>query len=193
MAENWLRTDSFRETVSALEAFADDLRRVDHDAYRWKWAILSLHSTLQGTMVLALQASHGLHALREKDAIRWLDAHACGGPYPTDLKLDDFLSLYNKIKSDLMLTYIHSSKFRPHGTQGASIKKLNRLRNQFVHFTPGVWLLEIDGLPAICNDCLDIADYLAWQSNNVMWPNSDLATRAEAAFKAARRSLASLL
>jgi hypothetical protein len=192
MVENWLRTNSFLETVSALEAFADELRLIERDPYRWKWAILALHGALQGMMVLALQGSHGLHVLREEDTARWLDAYARGGPYPTDLKLDDFLSLYDKIKSDLMLMYRHSNKFRPQATQGASIKQLNRLRNEFIHFTPRVWALELTGLPAISSDCLDIADFLARQSNNLTWPDSALATRASAAFEAARALLAGL-
>jgi hypothetical protein len=192
MTERWLRTNSFLETVSALETFTDELRLVGQDAYRWKWAILALHGALQGMMVLALQGSHGLHVLKEEDATRWLEAHAHGGPYPTDLKLDDFLGLYDKIKGDQMLMYSHSCKFRPQGTQGASIKQLNRLRNEFVHFTPRVWALELTGLPAICNDCLDIADFLARQSNNVTWPDAELAARATTAFEAARTLLVNL-
>ena len=62
-------------------------------------------------MVLVLQSSRGLHVLRPKDASRWLEAHECGGPYPDDYKLDDFLSLYKKIKSDTMLMYVDSQKF----------------------------------------------------------------------------------
>lgn len=192
MAAKWLRTNSFRETVSALEACADELHLIERDPYRWKWVILALHGALQGMMVLALQGSHGLHVLREEDAARWLEAHARGGPYPTDLKLDDFLSLYDKIKSDLMLMYSHSNKFRPQGAQGANVKQLNRFRNEFVHFTPRVWALELTGLPAVCSDCLDIADFLARQSNNVTWPDSGLAAQASGAFEAARASLASL-
>lgn len=192
MTERWLRTNSFLETVSALETFTDELRLVGQDAYRWKWAILALHGALQGMMVLALQGSHGLHVLKEEDATRWLEAHARGGPYPTDLKLDDFLGLYDKIKSDLMLVYGHSRKFRPEAAEGASIKQLNRFRNEFVHFTPRVYALELTGLPAICNDCLDIAHFLAWQSNNVIWTDAELAARASAAFEAARILLVNL-
>jgi hypothetical protein len=91
--------------VSAFETLSDDLHRVITDPYRWKWAILAMHSGLQGTMVLALQGSHGLHVLKPEDVTRWLEAHEKGGPYPGDLKLDDFLGLYKKIESDLMIMY----------------------------------------------------------------------------------------
>ena len=189
MGDRYLTTDSFLETVSALEAFADELRHLDQDLYRWKWGILALHSALQGMMVLALQGSHGLHVLREEDAARWLDAHERGGPYPDDLKLDDFLCLYDKIKSDLMLMYDHSEKFQPQGTQGGSVKRLNSLRNEFIHFTPRVFVLDLHGLPSLCIDCLDVVDFLAWQSNNVSWTDTELKDRAKAAFESARKSL----
>jgi len=103
------------------------------DPYRWKWAIIALHSGLQGMMVLGLQGSHGLNVLRPEDASRWLEAHERGGPYPDDLKLDDFLSLYKKVKGDKMLMYVHSQAFVPKGTQGGSVRLLNRLRNEFIH------------------------------------------------------------
>ena len=57
-------------------------------------------------------------------------------PLPADLEMDNFLNLYEKIKSDTILFYVTSKKFTPEGTQGKSIKDLNRLRNQFIHFTP---------------------------------------------------------
>lgn len=192
MGEKYLITDGFVETVSAFETLADELQRISSDPYRWKWAIHAMHSGLQGMMVLALQSSHGLHVLKPEDTNRWLEAHEKGGPYPADLKLDDFLSLYKKIKGNLMLMYGHSQKFEPKGAQGSSIKFLNRLRNGFVHFTPRVWLLELEGLPAKLIDCLDIADFLAWQSGNVFWSEQELENRIREAFKSARTSLTAL-
>ena len=192
MGEKYLITDGFVETVSAFETLADELKRISSDPYRWKWAILAMHSGLQGMMVLTLQGSHGLHVLKSEDANRWLEAHEKGSTYPADLKLDDFLSLYKKIKGNLMLMYGHSQKFSPKRTQGSSIKFLNRLRNGFVHFTPSVWLLELEGLPTKLIDCLDIAEFLAWHSGNVFWTEDDLESRLREAFKSAHSSLAVL-
>jgi hypothetical protein len=192
MGEKWLITDESVETVSALEVFAEELLRVQQNPYRWKWVIVALHSGLQGMMVLALQSSHGLHVLRPEDASWWLEAHERGGPYPDDLKLDDFLNLYKKVKSDRMLMYDHSQKFHPKGTQGGSVKLLNRLRNEFVHFTPRVWALELEGLPAMSADCVEVAEFLAWQSHNVTWSDQDLVQRAKSAFQSAHTSLALL-
>jgi hypothetical protein len=192
MGEDWLITDEAVETVSAFEVFAEEAQRLSSDPYRWKWAIISLHSGLQGIMVLALQGSHGLHVLREEDAERWLEAHDKGGPYPDDLKLDDFLSLYKKIKGDKMLKYIDSQKFVPKATQGGSVKLLNRLRNEYVHFTPRVWALDLEGLPTMALDCLSVAEFLARESHNVTWKEDDLIGRMDQACKSARASMVGL-
>jgi hypothetical protein len=192
MGDGWLITDGAVETVSAFEVFAEEAQKLSADPYRWKWAIIALHSGLQGIMVLALQGSHGLYVLREEDAKRWLAAHERGGPYPGDLKLDDFLSLYKKIKGDKMLKYIDSRKFIPKGTQGSSVKLLNQLRNEFVHFTPRVWALDLVGLPAMALDCLDVAEFLAWESHNFTLKEDDLIERMERACKSARSLMSSM-
>lgn len=168
-------TDTFVETVSALEVSSDELARVLKDSYRWKWVILALHSALQGMMALALRGSNNLRVLKPQDAKRWLDAYESGAPLPADLQMDDFLNLYKKIKSD---------KFTPEGTQGKSLKDLNRLRNQFVHFTPCTFALILNGLPEMTIDCLKIAQFLAYDSENIDWPE-ELVGRMEKAFKAA--------
>ena len=186
MGNEWLITDAAVETVLAFEVFAEEAQKLSDDPYRWKWAIIALHSGLQGIMVLALQGSHGLHVLRPEDAKRWLDAHERGAPYPGDLKLDDFLSLYKKIKGNKMLKYIDSQKFVPKGTQGSSVKLLNRLRNEFVHFTPRVWMLDLVGLPSMALDCLDVAAFLARDSHNFPLKEDDLIERMKRACKSAQ-------
>ncbi len=185
-------TDEFEETVSALETTASELERAKADPYRWKWAILALHSALQGVMALALRGGNNLRVLKPEDAKRFLDAYDSGTPIPADLQMDDFLNLYKKIKSDIMLFYVNSEKFTPQGTQGRSIKRLNRLRNQFIHFTPRTFMLVLNELPEMTLDCLNIAGFLAWNSNNVGWDVKDngaeLVERAKKAFEAAAKA-----
>ena len=184
---NFAVTDTFVETVSALEVSSDELELVLKDSYRWKWVILALHSALQGMMALALKGGNGLRVLKPKDAKRWLDAYESGAPLPADLEMDSFLNLYEKIKSDTILFYVTSKKFTPEGTQGKSIKDLNRLRNQFVHFTPCTLALILNGLPEMTIDCLKIAWFLAYDSGNIDWPE-ELVGRMEKAFKAAAKA-----
>lgn len=199
LEDEWLKTDESVETVLDLEMFSEQLQRVIADPHRWKWAIISLHSGIQGMMVLAI--GNDLDVSREEDKERWLSWYRdrCksnrGGELPQpDLKLANFLDLYKKIKDDKppMKRYVDSQQFVPKGTQGKSIKDLNRLRNKFIHFTPKLWGLELGGLPAIMSDCLEISEFLAWESGNIIWYKHDLKKRLKAAFTSAHKSLSAV-
>ena len=195
LEDEWLSTNELVEAVTDFEMFSEQLQRVVDDRHRWKWVIIALHSGIQGMMVLALKSGNGLNVLRKEDAKRWLDWYNNGQSdesRPRDLKLADFLTLYMKIKGKWMLMYTRSQKFVAKETQGRSIKDLNRLRNDFIHFTPKIWALEPRELPAMVSDCLEIAEFLAWQSGNVFFPEQNLRERLEAAFISARKSLSAL-
>ena len=189
--EIYLKTDAVEEAVSALEMVAEQSARVQEDPYRWKWVILATHNALQGFMVLALRGSNGLLALRDEVAGAWLKAHREGRSPPQE-RLDSFLNLYKKIKSDRLLFYVHSKKFSPQGNQDRSVRKLNSLRNDFNHFLPRLWLIDLGGLPEICLDCLDAIQFLGWQCGNIFWHNETHQERAQKAFAAAREALEKL-
>lgn len=178
---NSVITGSVREAIAALEAVADELERAQGDPYRWKWVILALHGLVQSMMTLALKGSNGLNVLKSADAKRLALAIENGTPIPTDLKMDSFLNLYKKIKSD---AYIDGEKLTPQGTQGQSIEALNRLRDQYVHFIPCAFILRVNELPEMTLDCLNIARFLAYDSGNIHWPE-ELVGRMEKAFRAA--------
>lgn len=166
---NWLRTDELREAVLAICMVKEMLNRVNDEPYYWKWVVLALHNALQGFMVLALRGSDGLSVLKDDCAKAWLDAYERGdGNYP-EARLKRFLELYKDIKSDKMRIYGDSRPFRPQGTQGRSVKLLNRLRNEFIHYTPKSWSLEISGLPKVVEDCIGVISFLAFESRNVVW------------------------
>lgn len=173
-------TDEFNEAVSVLELATEYSLKVSNDVYNWKWVVLFLHSALQNFMILALRDSAGLNILKNKVARKWLEAYEENKPFPREI-LDTFPNLYNKIKSDSMVRYDSSRPFLPTGDQDESVIQLNWFRNQFTHFIPRLWLVEVDGLPKICIECLDIIQFLGWDSGNVFWNNSEIEDRAKIA------------
>ncbi|MHB0918093.1 MAG: hypothetical protein ACYC1G_10000 [Thiobacillus sp.] len=191
MTEHWLRTNEHEEAASALEAVAEWSERVERDIGYWRWVVLALHNTVQGFMVLALRGSDGLRPLRDDIAAKWLTAYQEGGQYPVE-KLDSFLNLYKKVQSDSMLFFVHSKKAIPSPTQGRSMKKLNAMRNDFVHFLPRSWSLEVSGLPEICLDCLALAEFLAWECGNIIWHEEEHRERGQTAIALARNHFKSL-
>ena len=175
--------------------FSEQIKRAMDETHCWKWAIIALHSGLQGMMVLALKGSNGLNVLSDENKKQWLKWHnsdRCDKARPRDLKLASFLGLYKRIKSDRMKMYVQSRKFRPSETHDRSVGLLNNIRNDFIHFTPKVWGLELEGLPTIATDCLEIAEFLAWESGNVMWHRDDFIERLKTGFKSANESICAM-
>lgn len=188
---HWLRTDEYEEVASSLEFLAYCSSKLESDVYYWKWVIISLHSGLQGFMVIALRDSAGLNILKDSIAAEWLRAYREGGDFPIEY-LDTFLNLYKKIKSNQMLKYVHSKRFVPERSQGKSIKRINWFRNKFTHFIPQGWSIEVSGLPQICLDCIKIIRFLGWSSGNVMWREHDIKNRCERALAQIEKKLNSM-
>jgi len=188
-----LRTSHWRishwtDTVMSLEAAQEFCATVTVDAHRWKWVLMAVHSAVQGFMALALEQGNALLVMKDLVAAKWLKAHESGAPYPED-RMDFFLSLYEKVKSDEVCRYVGSKKFVPGVSHDSSMRTLNELRNGFVHFSPKVWSIELAGLPSICLDCLDVAQFLGWDSGTIIWHDEGLSRRAQIALTVLRAEL----
>jgi len=187
--EHWLRTDEEQQAVLALRMASEQLLQVTMNPHHWQWVIIGLHIALQGFMVLALQGSNSLNVLTDECAKEWMAAYERGnGKYP-ERRLASFLDLYERIKSDRMKMYLHSQSFRPSSTQDRSVKELNSLRNEFIHFVPKGWSLEVSGLPQIVADCLDVISFLAFECSNIVWHDAELESQTKELIENARCSV----
>lgn len=164
--QKYLKTDDLNEAVRDLEMVRRFLEKLNSEIYYWKWVILALHSSLQGFMVAALKGSSGLNVLTDKSAEGWLKAHQAGLRTFPRQKLDTFLNLYKKMKTDKMLMYHGSKKFVSTEEQDWSVQKLNSLRNSYIHFQPMLWFIRKAGLPQITKECLSVIRFLALDSGN---------------------------
>lgn len=173
MKEHWLQTDEREDLIASLQMLGASCDRAMTDLSAWKWAVIGTHSALQSTMAFHLGFGNDLLVARQEDAHAWLTAHEEGTPYP-ELLMDSFLGLYAKLKRHLILGY----QFAPRGQQGGSVKRLNRYRNEFTHFMPKGWSIEVSGLPSICLDCLAIIDDLDVHALPVRWETEDQRMRA---------------
>lgn len=187
----FLSTDEAEEAVSALEMVGECLSGAQSDLYQWKWAIIALHNAAQGFMVLSLRGSNGVDVLTKKAAAAWAEAVAAGRPVPGD-RLDTYLNLYSKTKGKRMLKFVGSKRFAPRAGQDDSVRTLNSLRNEFIHFLPKSWSIEVTGLPELFTDVLDYIEFLGWECGNVIWFESVLDTRAQVALAQARTELVGL-
>jgi hypothetical protein len=177
----YFRTDEETEAADALQAAHTFSSWIATEYRHWRWVTLALHNAAQGFMVLSLRHGNGLLALAPECTQAWLRAYeAHSDDYPEE-KLDSYLGLYKKVKSPSTGSIGGNKPFRPKDRQGWSIRKLNRLRNEFIHFTPKGWALEVPGMPRICLDTLALIDFLGWQSGNIFWQDASASERAKTA------------
>jgi hypothetical protein len=176
--ENWLRTNELEESVSALRMMRDTARKVINDVYQWKWIVIASHNALQGFMVLALRNGNNLTVMPDKLAGKWLEAYRADKPLPEE-RLDSFPNLYKKIKGEHMERLVMSRRFTATADQDRCVKKLQELRNNFIHFIPKGWSIEVSGLPSLCLAIIEIIEFLGWESSNVLWHKEGQREEAE--------------
>jgi len=165
----YLRTNEEAEAAEALHMASKLADELERNITSWRWVIVALHNAVQGFMVLSLRHGNGLMALSDESYKEWMEAYNNDELPPASEKLDSYPNLYKKVKSKEIGTIGGNKNFVPSGTQGKSIKKLNEFRNEFIHFTPKSWSLEVNGLPRICSDCVSFIEFLGWETENIFW------------------------
>lgn len=166
MSESWLETNEIEEFIDALEHSAQLATQVKKDAKAWKWLIIALHLSLQGACVCALrgQDTAGVMILTKKswkEMWYWLDVESrrnpCA-PMPTE-RLANIKELFARVRNPSLLPAPHTLRASP--GMVSDIDKLNRLRNDFIHFIPRGLSLELCGLPRIVGNAADAIEHLA--------------------------------
>lgn len=180
MMSEWMRTDEQEDVLSSLEMFNYSIAKTEQEEAYWKWAVISLHSSLQSLMAFHLGFGDGLLVIGQKGSKAWLEAHKNKTAYPIS-KMDGFLNLYMKIKNNQILNY----KFTPQGQEDKSVKQINDLRNEFIHFMAKGWAIEVDLMLEVFLDCLNIVERLGgalserWEDEEQMSTFEDLVQKAK--------------
>lgn len=67
----------------------------------------------------------------------------------------------------LMHMTVHSNYLTLTAAQSNSIRVLKgALRNRFAHYQPGLWSIDLQGMPWITLDVLDVVKFLALETGN---------------------------
>ncbi|UCI29438.1 hypothetical protein [Mesorhizobium sp. B4-1-4] len=182
----WLRVDENTDVLTSLSECLHCVRRASDEPGLWKWAIHSLHSALQGAMVCHLSGTAQLGAQSDRCVRKILDWHERDrrgevervlvredewGPIFQPKRQEDAFPEERLASAPDLFERLHNDVKRVEGGAGAllallphhhrSFGKLNTLRNDFVHFTPKGWSIELAGLPRICADVTSVIDIIA--------------------------------
>ena len=89
-------TDERNEAVGSLHKTYQFILEIHEDNYNWKWAIISLHNSVQAFMVLSLKGTANFNVIREPEKL--FDAIQNGTAVSWEYLLS-FGKLYGDIKS----------------------------------------------------------------------------------------------
>ncbi|MEX0954113.1 MAG: hypothetical protein WDZ83_02745 [Rhizobiaceae bacterium] len=175
---DWLRIDERTDVLVSLIECIECIRRVSEEPAFWKWAILSMHSALQGAMVCHLSGTAQLGALSKKSWVETIEWHekdhqqAAGDDaieserkperdaFP-DQRLADPATLFERLYRKTKRCEGAGEPLEVMPAQRSSFRRLNNLRRQFAHFAPAGWSIELAGLPRMLLDVLAVIDAIA--------------------------------
>jgi hypothetical protein len=154
--ENWLSTDEADDTAGSVGHALLCWGNVPDDTQAWKWMALAIHSALQGGSVCHLVTTAApVGAVCPKNAAEFLhyieESQTDPDARPPEARLMALPDLLKAIRKP------HSAGDRSN-QEGIPLSDAELawlcnfhtvVRNQFVHFEPMGWSLEVSGIPAI--------------------------------------------
>ncbi len=154
MESLWLQTDEADDVRGSLRHAVQCAELAKRDPHAWKWMMLALHSALQGACVCHLTTTAApVGAVSDKNAAEWLEyfekSRTDASVKPPRTFLLSLPGLLKKIRKPFSV----GDRSLPDGIaiSEKEIAWLNRLheeiRNQFVHFEPMGWSIELSGIP----------------------------------------------
>lgn len=129
------------------------LQLVHEKLQEWKWVILAAHSALQGTLVCVLSGSSGLVCLTDSSAskvLKWIEESRSNQNLKAPVeRVAELPVLLQRSHDANFMSEFGGEPVPPDAEVDADILQLHNLRNQFTHFRPALWSIEVTGLPRI--------------------------------------------
>ena len=174
---SYVRFDEIENVLASLDLLATLAPLVKKRRSHWKWIIVGAHDALQGALVCAVADTTGTNLLSKKSAKKMLDwLEDTSRKYPGEY-MADFATLLQRAAVTLP------------SQDAKDMRKLHRLRNDFAHFTPKGWCIELAGLPRIIEATLRLIERLT-QSDRVEYRmTGNRKRRVRSNMKSARRAL----
>lgn len=147
--EKYLRFTEETNALDYLERAGEFIKSTSSDPKAWKWVILSLHGALYGFAISACKGSDYQSVVRKTKK-----------GHERLITLDEALKMCQDKKWMGTLSSGLALNLSP--SQEDSIRRLKAtLRNNFEHYIPGGWSIEMHGFPRISMDILDVIRFLA--------------------------------
>ncbi len=149
----WMRYDEQTNALDYLEKCYHFIKTVDKERQNWKWVIITLHSAIYGFAISACRGTNSDSVIQ-----RTKRGHE---------RLIDFDEALKRCQDpNWMRVNIDYKYYRLSNQQKESIRILHKVfRNNFEHFTPKSWSIEIHDMPTMILDCFDVVKNLVVYSD----------------------------
>jgi hypothetical protein len=156
VGEVWLRTNERQDVAASIRHCHASLLLARTDRHAFKFVMLSLHSALQGACVCHLTTTFPpLDAATKENTAQWIkwseEQRKNPAAKPPKTKLADLPELLKRIRKA-------NSAGDGSNAVGISLsdseyewwKRIHDdIRNQFTHFAPQTWSIDVSGVPAL--------------------------------------------
>jgi hypothetical protein len=156
MAEHWIQTDEAEDVAGSIRHIIRAAQFVGEDAQAWKWVAMALHSALQGACVCHLATTATpVGSVTERNAREWLAYFEASRTNPSAKPPKTHLMGLPDLLKAVRKPYSAGDRSNAVGI-AISESELSWLRhfhedirNQFAHFEPMGWSIEVSGTPQI--------------------------------------------
>lgn len=155
-AEEWVHVDEAEDVAASVRHAIRSREFTADDPQAWKWVALALHSALQGACVCHLVTTAApVDAVTKQNAEEWLAFFEASRKDPAAKPPKTYLMTLPALLKAARKSQSAGDRSNSLGIE-ISDQELQWLcrfhqevRNQFVHFEPSGWSLEISGIPEL--------------------------------------------
>lgn len=147
----WLRIEEHTNALNYLVMLSQFVLKINEDPFYWKWIMITLHGAMYGFAV---------------SMIRGTDVESVIINTNNGERLISFNEALRRCQNKSWMQYaLLNETLILSESQKKSIRKMKDLfRNEFIHFKPKGWSIELHLFIEITLDCLDVIRFLGIQT-----------------------------
>lgn len=149
----YLKLTEEKNALDFLEKAYFFISKTETNVFDWKWVVLCLHSALYGFLIAALKGTNWQNvAYKTKRGYKLIS-------------FNEALKRCQDPKEMRMTVFSQYLQLNQEEKDAINLLK-ETLRNNFEHYIPKGWYIEIHGLPNMCLHVLSVIRFLALETRN---------------------------
>ncbi|PVB62126.1 hypothetical protein DCO57_09190 [Labrenzia sp. 011] len=156
MTANWIQTDEAEDVAGSIRQVLRTAQFVREDPQAWKWVAIALHSALQGVCVCHLTTTAApVGAVTKRNASEWLAYFDDSLTNPNAKPPKTYLMNLPDLLKAVRKPYSAGDRSNVAGVAISDYELVwlqrfhEEIRNQFTHFEPKSWSIEVSGIPQL--------------------------------------------